>query len=135
MEDTERTENNMVNLLVLGATVARWIRGRFELRVEDFREKSSKVGLKSKVSEKSAETEKRFREQFVSERKKVQKRHLEEQILFLQNLPRPAFCCATLSPIRASNHQKPSTEGKMEDTERTENTMVNLLVMGATVAR
>ena len=65
MEDTERTENTTVNLLVMGATVARWIRGRFKLRVEDIREKSSKVGLKSKVSEKSAETEKCFREQFI----------------------------------------------------------------------
>ena len=58
MEYTERTENTMVNLLVMGATVARWIRGRSELRAEDFREKSSKVGLRHKVSEKSAETEK-----------------------------------------------------------------------------
>ena len=58
MEDTERSENNMVNLLVMGATVARWFRGRFELRVEDFREKSSKASLRGKVPEKSAVTEK-----------------------------------------------------------------------------
>ena len=79
MEDTERTENTMVNLLVKGATVARWIRGQSELRVEDFREQSSKACLKGKISAKSAETEKSFREQFISKRKKFQKRHLESQ--------------------------------------------------------
>ena len=65
MEDTERTENTMVNLLVKGATVARWIRGQSELRVEDFREQSSKACLKGKVSRKSVETEKNFTEQFI----------------------------------------------------------------------
>ena len=46
MEDTERTEKTVVNLLVMGATVARSIRGRSEPHVEVFREKSSKASLK-----------------------------------------------------------------------------------------
>ena len=58
MEYTERTENTMVNLLVMAATVALWIRGRSEPHAEVFREKSSKASLRGKVSEKSAETEK-----------------------------------------------------------------------------
>ena len=58
MEYTERTENTMVNLLVMGATVARWIRGQSELRVEGFREQSSKACLKGKLSGKPGETEK-----------------------------------------------------------------------------
>ena len=65
MEYTERTENTMVNLLVMGATVARLIRGRSEPHAEVFREKSSKASFKGKVSEKAAETEKSFREQFI----------------------------------------------------------------------
>ena len=58
MEDTKRTENTTVNLLVMGATVALWIRGRSEPHAEVFREKSSKASRKGKVPEKSAVTEK-----------------------------------------------------------------------------
>ena len=65
MEDTERTENTILNLLVIWATVACWIRGRYEPHAEVFREQSSKASFKGKVSEKAAETEKSFTEQFI----------------------------------------------------------------------
>ena len=42
LEATERTENTMANLVVMGATVARWIGGRSEIRAQEFREKGSR---------------------------------------------------------------------------------------------
>ena len=109
MEYTERTENTMVNLLVMGATVARWIRGRSELRAEDFREKSSKVGLRHKVSEKSAETEKASENSLFKKERKFKSATWRSQYSSFK-ISRAQRAAARryrpLEPVTTKNHQQ-----------------------------